>query len=149
VDQGIRIAGPTVSVHGHLVVEMAVGHGAWGAYPLPLCDLHALNAAEFYLAIACARGDRAALAQFRTHYFHPVVASLRRRGWDGRSSMTTNLDNPDTFAARDWIHRHSAAMLPTSHIESFHLHGVIRPGELASEDRANRVPEVHPLRSFE
>jgi RNA polymerase sigma-70 factor, ECF subfamily len=42
--------------------------------------LDALDAAELYVAIACARGDAAALGQFRARYFEPLVASLRRMG---------------------------------------------------------------------
>lgn len=42
--------------------------------------LDALDVAEIYIAVACARGDRAALAQFRARYFDPVMSSLRRMG---------------------------------------------------------------------
>jgi RNA polymerase sigma-70 factor (ECF subfamily) len=38
--------------------------------------------AELYIAIACARGDCAAVAQFRVRYFAPVVPSLGRMGLD-------------------------------------------------------------------
>ncbi|HEY6174539.1 MAG TPA: sigma factor-like helix-turn-helix DNA-binding protein [Kofleriaceae bacterium] len=40
--------------------------------------LDTLDVAELYIASACARGDAAALVQFRGRYFQPIVASLRR-----------------------------------------------------------------------
>jgi RNA polymerase sigma-70 factor, ECF subfamily len=79
VERG-HVAWPEVTVARDELVQVAKARLA----PVPggstEPDLHALDAAELYLAIACARGDRAALAQLRTHYFHPVVASLRRKG---------------------------------------------------------------------
>lgn len=39
-----------------------------------------LDAAELYVATACARGDRGALLGFRARYFEPVTPSLRRMG---------------------------------------------------------------------
>lgn len=40
----------------------------------------ALDAAELYLASACARGDRVALVQFRRSYFDPLAPALLRMG---------------------------------------------------------------------
>jgi RNA polymerase sigma-70 factor (ECF subfamily) len=41
-----------------------------------------LDAAELYLAAGCARGDPAALSQFRARYFDVLAAPLRRMGLD-------------------------------------------------------------------
>jgi RNA polymerase sigma-70 factor len=45
--------------------------------------LEALDAAELYIAVGCARGDPIALAQFHACYFAPIIASLRRMGLGG------------------------------------------------------------------
>ncbi|MGH2900241.1 MAG: hypothetical protein ACRDMZ_16320, partial [Solirubrobacteraceae bacterium] len=42
--------------------------------------LDTLDAAELYIAIACARGDRIALGQFRARYFEPLAPSLSSMG---------------------------------------------------------------------
>lgn len=42
----------------------------------------ALDAAELYLAAGCARGDPAALSQFRARFFDVLAAPLRRMGLD-------------------------------------------------------------------
>jgi RNA polymerase sigma-70 factor (ECF subfamily) len=44
--------------------------------------LDALDAAELYLAAACARGDAVALDRFRARYVDVVTAALRRMGLD-------------------------------------------------------------------
>jgi RNA polymerase sigma-70 factor (ECF subfamily) len=40
------------------------------------------DAGELELAAACARGDGAAVGEFRARYFEPVIGSLRRMGLD-------------------------------------------------------------------
>jgi RNA polymerase sigma-70 factor (ECF subfamily) len=44
--------------------------------------LDRLDAAELYLAAACARGDAAAMTLLRRRYFEPAIPSLRRMGLD-------------------------------------------------------------------
>jgi RNA polymerase sigma-70 factor (ECF subfamily) len=43
-------------------------------------ELDELDAAELYLAVACARGDRAAVVELRRRYFDGVIPQLRRMG---------------------------------------------------------------------
>ena len=74
-----RVAWPGFAVSQDEMAQIAAARVAGSA----ASGLDALDVAELYIAAACARGDRTALAQFRDHYFDPVVPSLRKLGLGG------------------------------------------------------------------
>jgi RNA polymerase sigma-70 factor (ECF subfamily) len=79
VERG-RTAWPGLAVSHDEMTRAVTDRLANGSIDGEPAQLGALDAAELYVAIACARGDPAALAQFRTRYFEPLVPSLRRMG---------------------------------------------------------------------
>jgi len=79
VERG-RAAWPGLAVSHDEMAHVVTDRLANGSVNGEPARLGALDAAELYVAIACARGDPAALAQFRARYFEPLVPSLRRMG---------------------------------------------------------------------
>ena len=75
-----RLEWPGFAVSPDEMTSVVAARLASGSVDGELPRLDALDAAELYIAIACARGDAAALGQFRARYFEPLVASLRRMG---------------------------------------------------------------------
>lgn len=75
-----QLAWPGVAVVGDELARFATARLASLAGESPEQDLHVIDANELYIAVACARGDRAAMVQFRSYYFDPVMPALRRRG---------------------------------------------------------------------
>jgi RNA polymerase sigma-70 factor (ECF subfamily) len=75
-----RTAWPGFTVSPDEMTSVAEARLASGSVDGEVPRLDALDAAELYIAIGCARGDAAALAHFRARYFEPLVASLRRMG---------------------------------------------------------------------
>ena len=79
VERG-RIAWPGLAVSEDEMVQAAADRLANGSVDGELPSVDDIDAAELYIAIACARGDPAALTHFRARYFEPLVPSLRRMG---------------------------------------------------------------------
>ena len=71
-----RAAWPGVEVSEHELADAAARRSAQAR------RVDALDAAELYLAAACARGDRAALDLFRARFFDVLSAKLRGMGLD-------------------------------------------------------------------
>lgn len=78
-----RAAWPEFAVSPEEMVRVAADRLASASSDATESDLDAVDVAELYIAVACARGDRSAVAQFRTRYFEPVVSSLRKIGLGG------------------------------------------------------------------
>ncbi|HEY0990389.1 MAG TPA: hypothetical protein VGD80_25225, partial [Kofleriaceae bacterium] len=74
VERG-RAAWPGLAVSHDEIAHVVTDRLANGSVNGEPARLGALDAAELYVAIACARGDPAALAQFRARYFEPLVPS--------------------------------------------------------------------------
>jgi RNA polymerase sigma-70 factor, ECF subfamily len=81
--EGGRMTWPGLVVSPEEMTRVATARLASVAVDSARPALDALDVAELYIAIACARGERAALAQFRARYFEPVVPSLKRMGLGG------------------------------------------------------------------
>ena len=79
VERG-QLAWPGVAVDEAELARFATARLASLCSESPEQDLHIIDASELYLAVACARGDSAAVVQFRSRYFDPVAPALRRRG---------------------------------------------------------------------
>lgn len=76
-----RAAWPELAVTEEELARVATLHLA--AASAGEDELAALDAAELYLATACARGDALALHRFRRRYFDPLAAVLSRMGLGG------------------------------------------------------------------
>ncbi|HEX3475262.1 MAG TPA: sigma factor-like helix-turn-helix DNA-binding protein [Kofleriaceae bacterium] len=79
VERG-RAAWPGIAVSGDELAQIAALHLSGAAPCGDPSGASSLDAAELYLAAGCARGDRAALAQFRARYLDVLAAPLRRMG---------------------------------------------------------------------
>jgi RNA polymerase sigma-70 factor, ECF subfamily len=77
-----RAIWPQIAVSETEFVELAALRLSTRAGGGRALELNALDAAELYLAAACARGDDVALREFRVRYFDPLASSLRRMGLD-------------------------------------------------------------------
>jgi RNA polymerase sigma-70 factor (ECF subfamily) len=75
-----RAAWPELAVSGEELARVAALRMAGAPQRNARAGTDALDAAELYLAAACARGDTAALLLLRTRYFNPLDGSLRRLG---------------------------------------------------------------------
>lgn len=75
-----REAWPGFAVAPEEMARVATARPAGSPGDAAAPALDALDVAELYIAIACARGDRIALDQFRARYFEPVAASLSSMG---------------------------------------------------------------------
>jgi RNA polymerase sigma-70 factor (ECF subfamily) len=78
VERG-RAAWPELAVSGEELARVAAFRLA-APRRAARASADALDAAELYLAAACARGDAAAMMLFRARYFDPLVVSLQRLG---------------------------------------------------------------------
>lgn len=72
---GIVVSGDELAQIAALRLSGARSHEA-------AAGVESLDAAELYLAAGCARGDPAALVQFRVRFFDVLAAPLRRMGLD-------------------------------------------------------------------
>jgi len=75
-----RVAWPELAVSQEEMTSVARARLANAPGDSAERGLDALDASELYIALACARGDRVALTQFRARYFEPVARSLRAMG---------------------------------------------------------------------
>jgi RNA polymerase sigma-70 factor (ECF subfamily) len=81
VERG-RTAWPEIVVSEDELVRIAAIRLAEAATPGADQSHDQLDAAELYLAVACARGDAAAVRQLRARYFDTIAGQLRRMGVD-------------------------------------------------------------------
>jgi RNA polymerase sigma-70 factor (ECF subfamily) len=81
VERG-RAAWPGVVVSEQELMRIASTRISEAAERDGILSLDALDAVELCLAVACARGDTAALQQFRARYFENIAGRLRRMGVD-------------------------------------------------------------------
>ena len=72
-----RAAWPELEVSAPELARLVELRHALPGRPIALDDL---DAAELYLAAACARGDDLAVRRFRAHYFDGLLPHLRRMG---------------------------------------------------------------------
>jgi RNA polymerase sigma-70 factor (ECF subfamily) len=77
-----RAAWPGVAVSDDELAQIAALRLSGAASCDTSAGVPSLDAIELYLAAGCARGDPAALAQFRARYFDALAAPLRRMGLD-------------------------------------------------------------------
>jgi RNA polymerase sigma-70 factor, ECF subfamily len=81
VERG-RAAWPGIAVSGAELAHVAALRLSGAPSRDAAADVSSLDAAELYLAAGCARGDPAALVEFRTRFFDVLAAALRRMGLD-------------------------------------------------------------------
>ena len=75
-----RAAWPEIAVSDDELAQIAALRLSCAASDDASSDAKSLDAAELYLAAGCARGDPAALAQFRARYFDTLAMPLLRMG---------------------------------------------------------------------
>ena len=81
VERG-RAAWPGIAVSDDELAQAAAHRLSSARSREAAVGVDALDASELYLAAGCARGDPAALGQFRARYFDVLAAPLRRMGLD-------------------------------------------------------------------
>jgi RNA polymerase sigma-70 factor (ECF subfamily) len=77
-----RAAWPGIAVSDDELAQIAALRLSTARSRKAAAGVSSLDAAELYLAAGCARGDPAALIQFRAQFFDVLAATLRRMGLD-------------------------------------------------------------------